>query len=95
MPAELRHELEVHAVAAGDQRRRQEDGGDHREDLDDLVLLDVDHTERGVEQEVAGSFASHITGDRDRGTAPARFSPVADAPATAASGGARVSATFG
>src|SRR6185295_11528537 len=42
-PGELRHEVKVHAIYAGDERRRQEYDRGHREDLDDVVLLDVDH----------------------------------------------------
>jgi hypothetical protein len=44
--------LKVHAVHAGDQRGRQQRHAGHREDLDDLVLVDVDETDRGVHQEV-------------------------------------------
>ena len=44
--------LEVHPVDAGDQRRRQHRDRSHREDLDDLVLVDVDETDGGVHQEV-------------------------------------------
>ena len=43
--------LEVHAVDGADQRRRHQGHRQHREDLDDGVLLVVDHAERGVEQE--------------------------------------------
>ena len=50
--AEFRHVLKVHAVDAGNQRRWQQSHARHREDLDDLVLVDVDETDRGVHQEV-------------------------------------------
>ena len=51
VPVELGHEVEIHAVDAGDQRRRHEHHRDDREDLDDVVLLDVDQAERGFQQE--------------------------------------------
>ena len=47
---ELWHVLEVHAVDAGDQRGRQQGHAGHREDLDDLVLVDVDEADGGVHQ---------------------------------------------
>ena len=50
-PTQLRHELEVHAIDRSDQGRRQEHHGGYREDLDDLVLLEVDQPERRIEQE--------------------------------------------
>src|ERR1700712_4932002 len=52
VPVELWQDLEVHAIDAGDQRRRQEGDRGHREDLDDLVLVDVDEADRGIHQEV-------------------------------------------
>nr|DAO23870.1 MAG TPA: hypothetical protein [Caudoviricetes sp.] len=47
-PVHLGHDRKVHAVDAGDQGRGHEDHGGHREDLDDLILLDVDEPQRGV-----------------------------------------------
>ncbi len=41
----------VHAVDAGNQGRWQEQHGRHREDLDDVVLLDIDHAERRFQQD--------------------------------------------
>src|SRR5687768_15817398 len=41
-PGQFREALEVHAVDRRDQGRRQDGGRGHREDLDDLVLVDVD-----------------------------------------------------
>ena len=49
---QLRHVLKVHAVQAGNERWRQQSHAGHREDLDDLVLVDVDETDGGVHQEV-------------------------------------------
>src|SRR3989337_647705 len=65
-PIELRHVAEVHAVDRGDQRRRQKDDGGNREDLDDGVLLDADHAERGIEQkdDLAGKKGG-VIGQRD------------------------------
>src|SRR5208337_1897472 len=51
-PLEFRHVFEVHAVDRRDKRRWQEDDGRDGEDLDDLVLLQVDEAERGVEQKI-------------------------------------------
>src|SRR5476651_2271933 len=51
-PFQLGHELEVHAVHAGDQGWRQKGHAGHREYLDDLVLVNVDETHGGVHQEV-------------------------------------------
>ncbi len=51
-PLQFRHELEVHPVHARDERGRQQRDARHREDLDDLVLVDVDEADRGVHQEV-------------------------------------------
>src|SRR5689334_18859311 len=51
-PIQFGHVLEVHSVHAGDERWRN---ADHRHDgqyLDDVVLLDVDHPQRGVEQQL-------------------------------------------
>src|SRR5690349_16780133 len=42
---------EIHAVDRADQRGRQQENGHDREDLEDVVLLDVDLPERGVEDE--------------------------------------------
>ena len=44
--------LEIHAEDGPDHRRRQQEHRHHREDLQDVVLVDVDHAERRVEQEV-------------------------------------------
>ena len=43
--------LEIHAVNSRDQRGRQEDERGHGEDLDDRVLLVVDHAQGRIEQE--------------------------------------------
>src|SRR5258705_9851677 len=51
-PGEFGHHVEVHAVDAGDQRRRHHSDGRDGEDLDDLVLFDVDETLRALQQEV-------------------------------------------
>src|SRR6187431_1093946 len=51
MALESRQETEVHAVDARNQGRRQEHGRRDREDLDDVVLLDVDQAERRLEHE--------------------------------------------
>src|SRR5580692_12610424 len=51
-PLELRHDLEIHAVDRGDDRRRHEDDRQHREQLDDVVLREVDEAESRVEQEL-------------------------------------------
>src|SRR5229473_1196351 len=51
-PIEFRHRLEVHSVDAGDQRRRHERDRGDGEDLDDAVLLDIDHPEQRVELEI-------------------------------------------
>ena len=50
MQVELWHELEIHAVDRGHQRRRQEDHRGNGENLDDRVLLDIDEAERGIQQ---------------------------------------------
>ena len=50
-PVQLGHDVEIHAVDRGDQRRRQEHARRDRENLDDVALLDVDHAERRIEQE--------------------------------------------
>jgi hypothetical protein len=44
--------VEVHAVDRGDEGGRQEQHRQHREDLDDVILLDVDEAEGGIEQDV-------------------------------------------
>src|SRR5690606_31866044 len=49
-PVELRHETEVHPVNGCDERRRQQHDRNHREQLDDLVLLDGDEPQRRIEQ---------------------------------------------
>ena len=46
------HDVEVHAVDAGDHGGRQEHHRGDREDLDDLVLFDIDEALGGVHQEV-------------------------------------------
>ena len=51
-PAELGHVVEVHAVDARDQGRRHQGDARHRKNLDDVVLFDVDETERGLQQEI-------------------------------------------
>src|SRR5260370_35165470 len=51
-PLQLRHVLEVHAVHRSNQRRRKEDDGSDREDLDDGILLDIDQTKRRIEREL-------------------------------------------
>jgi hypothetical protein len=48
VPIELRHLLEVHAVDRGNDGRWHEDDRDHREELDDVVLNEVDAAERRV-----------------------------------------------
>ena len=50
-PLQFGHMLEIHPVDAGDQRRRHEHHREHREDLHDIILLEADQPERGVEQE--------------------------------------------
>src|SRR5262249_38322017 len=50
-PFQLWHEIEIHTVNRGNQRRRQEYDCDDRENLDDVVLLDVNHAEGSVQQE--------------------------------------------
>ena len=56
LPLKFRHQLEVHSIDRCNKRRRQEDHGSDREDLDDGVLLDIDEAARGIKQErnVAG-----------------------------------------
>ena len=49
---QLGHEIEVHTVHTGNQSRWQEYHIHHREDLDDLVLLDVNKTEESILQVV-------------------------------------------
>ena len=44
--------MEIHAVDAGDEGRRQQGHRCHGEYLDDLVLVDVDEADRGIHQEV-------------------------------------------
>ena len=73
--------LEVHAVDGADQRRRHQRHGEHREYLDDGVLLVVDHAERGVEQEGdLGRKIADVVGQRNHVAAggldarPAAFS---------------------
>src|SRR3974390_887116 len=51
-PVELRHVLEVHAPDAGQDGRRDADHRHDRPYLEELVLLDVDEAERGVEQQL-------------------------------------------
>ena len=41
VPVQFGHDIEIHAVDRGDQRRRQEDDRGDGEDLDDGVLLDM------------------------------------------------------
>src|SRR5437764_12006459 len=41
-PAQFRHELEIHAVDAGDHGRRNADDRHDGEDLEQIVLRDVD-----------------------------------------------------
>ena len=48
MAVQFGHGLEVHAVDRRDERRGHEDHRRHGEDLDDLVLLDVDKTQRRI-----------------------------------------------
>ena len=45
---QFRHEVEVHTVEATDEGRRQEDYIYDREDLYNLILLDVYQTEEGI-----------------------------------------------
>src|SRR6266404_4318878 len=52
VPLQLGQYLEVHAIDAGDQGRRQEGDAGNRENLDDLVLVDVDETDGRIHQEV-------------------------------------------
>ena len=49
---QLGHDLEVHAIDRGEQGRRQEDHRHHREQLDDVVLLDGHEAEGRVEKEL-------------------------------------------
>ena len=51
-PVQLRHGLEVHAINAGDQGWWQQGHAGHRENFDDLVLVDIDKTDGGIHQEV-------------------------------------------
>jgi rhomboid protease GluP len=55
---ELGHELEVHAVDAGDRRRDREDGGPARELLRHLVLLHRDEREIGLQRRRSRARAS-------------------------------------
>jgi len=41
-PFELRHDIEIHAVEAGDEGEGNEDGGDHRQHPDDFVQAVAD-----------------------------------------------------
>ena len=45
---QLRHKIKVHTIQTTYQRRRQEDDINDREDLYNLVLLDVYQTEEGI-----------------------------------------------
>src|SRR5699024_5644340 len=51
-PVQLGHDIEVHAVDTGDHGRRQKNHGGNGKDLDDLALLEVDKTDRGIHEEV-------------------------------------------
>src|SRR3954468_7511931 len=51
-PFKLRHVPEVHSVGRSDQRRRHQAYGGYGEYLDDLVLLEIDQSERRVEQKI-------------------------------------------
>src|ERR1041384_1281229 len=51
-PVQLRHELEVHAVDAGDHSRRNANHRNHGENPEQIVLRDVDEAEHGIEQEL-------------------------------------------
>src|SRR4051812_3598132 len=44
-----RNVLEIHAVDRADDGRRQQEHRDDREDLEDVVLVDVDEAERRIE----------------------------------------------
>src|SRR5204863_7698803 len=59
-PFKLRHYREIHAVDRCDQGRRHQRHGHHREQLDDVVLLEVDDAEHGVEHE--GDLVGEIRG---------------------------------
>src|SRR5258707_15088782 len=51
-PFQLRHVPEVHSVGRSDQRRRHQAYGGYGEYLDDLVLLEIDQSERRIEQKI-------------------------------------------
>src|SRR5215469_6094059 len=51
-PAQLGHVVKVHAVHARDQRRWNSDDGDHRQHLEDVILICVDEAQNGIEQEM-------------------------------------------
>ena len=44
--------MKIHAVDAGNQRRRYPDDGNDRQHLEGLVLVHVDEAERSIEQEL-------------------------------------------
>jgi hypothetical protein len=44
--------LEVHAIETGDHRWRQQEHGDDREDLQDVVLIDAHHAEGGIQRKL-------------------------------------------
>src|SRR4030095_4531442 len=45
------HFREIHAENRADHGRRQQENRDHREDLEDVVLVDIDEAERRIEDE--------------------------------------------
>src|SRR5207253_718242 len=49
-PVQLRHDLEIHAVNAGNDRRRNAHNRNDSQDLEQIVLRDGDEAEHGVEQ---------------------------------------------
>src|ERR1700730_5371989 len=51
-PIELRHELEIHPVNPDHYRRRYADNRYDREHLEQIVLLDADESENGIQQEL-------------------------------------------
>src|SRR5438874_2198907 len=52
LPCQFGHELEVHAIDAGDQRRRDTDDRDDREHLEEIILLDRYEAQHGVEEKL-------------------------------------------
>src|SRR5512147_604441 len=62
-PGKLGHIMEIHAEDAGDHRRRHEDYGGYGKDFDNLVLLDVNKTERRIQQEVDSFREKRVMGE--------------------------------